>query len=62
MEVNYLSSDQYSVNENMQFKTSKLRSHLRNYSNAHIVVKGTISITGTNNANRRKTHSLDDAL
>ena len=62
MEVNCLLSDQYAVNEKMQFKTSKLRSHLCNYSDAHIVVKGTISATGTNNAKRRKTHSLDDAL
>ena len=30
-----------------------LRSDLCDYGNADIVVKGTISVTGTNNANRR---------
>ena len=38
MEVNDLSSDQYSVNKNM-FKTSMLRSDLCDYSDAYIVVK-----------------------
>ena len=30
-----------------------LRSDLCDYGNADVVVKGTISVTGTNNANRR---------
>ena len=30
-----------------------LRSDLCGYSDAHIVVKGRISVTGTNNANKR---------
>ena len=53
IEVNDLSSGQYSVNENIRFKTSMLRSDLCDYSDAYIVVKGRISVTGTNNANRR---------
>ena len=31
-----------------------LRSDLCDYSNAYIFVKGTITVTGTNNDNRRK--------
>ena len=52
-EVNDLSSSQYSVNKNISFKTSMLRSDLYDYSHAYIVLKGRISVTGTNNANRR---------
>ena len=44
IEVNYLSSGQYSVNKNIRFKTSVLRSHLCDYSDAYIVVKGTIDL------------------
>ena len=44
IEVNDLSSGQYSVNKNIRFKTSILRSDLCDYSDAHIVVKGTIYI------------------
>ena len=51
--ANDLSSGQYSVNKNIRFNASMLRSDLCDYSNADIVVKGTISVTGTNNANRR---------
>ena len=53
VEVNDLSSGQYSVNKNIRFKTSMLRSDLCDYSDAYIVAKGIISVTGTNNANRR---------
>ena len=42
IEVNDLSSCQYSVNKNMRFKTSMLRSHLCDYNDLYIVVKGTI--------------------
>ena len=44
IEVNYLSSGQYSVNKNIRFKNSVLRSHLCDYSDAYIVVKGTIDL------------------
>ena len=35
IEVNDFSSDQYSVNKNIRFKTSKLRSDLCDYSDAY---------------------------
>ena len=40
VEVNDLSNGQYSVNNNIRFKTSMLRLDLCDYSNAYIVVKG----------------------
>ena len=40
METNDLSSGPYSANKNVKFKTSMLRS----YSDAYIVVKGTIDL------------------
>ena len=39
VEVNDLSSGQYSDNKNIRFKTSMLRSDLCDYSDAGIVVK-----------------------
>ena len=52
-EVNDLSSDQYSFNKNVRFKTSLFRSDLCDYSDAYIAVKGRISVTNTNAANER---------
>ena len=46
IEVNDLSSGQYSVNKNIRFKTSMLRSDLCNYSDAYIVAKGRITVEG----------------
>ena len=37
------------------FKTPKLRSDLCDYSHAYIVVKGGVTIIGTNNVSTRKT-------
>ena len=54
VEVNDLSSGQYSVNKNIGFKTSMLISDLCDYSDAYIVVKERISVRGTENANIRK--------
>ena len=48
IEVNDLSSGQYSVNKNIRFKTSMLISDLSDYSDAYIVVKGTITVEGDN--------------
>ena len=45
VEVNYVSSGQYSVNKNT-------RSDLCDYSDAYMVVKVTISVAGTYGANR----------
>ena len=47
VEVNDLSSGQYSFNKNIRFKTSMLRSYLCDYSDAYIVVKGTIDLLAT---------------
>ena len=55
VEVNDLSSGQYSDNKNIRFKTSMLRSNLCDYRDAYIVVKGRISLRGNNNANTRNT-------
>ena len=52
IEVN-LSGGQNSVNKNITFKTKMLTSDLCNYSNAHIFVKGRISIRGNNDAKKR---------
>ena len=42
-----------SVDKNLRFKTPKLRSDLRDYSDAYIAVKKRVSVRGTNSANRR---------
>ena len=47
IEVNDLSGGQYSVNKNIRFRIPILRSDLCNYSDAYIVFKGKISVTGT---------------
>ena len=54
VEVNDLSSGQYSVNKNIRFKTSMLRADLCDYSDAYIVLKERISVRDTENANIRK--------
>ena len=53
IEINDLSSSQYSPSKNIMFKTSMLRSDLCDYSDAYIVVKGRISVRGTYTANRK---------
>ena len=47
IELKSLSGGQYSVNKNIRFETPVLRSDLCDYSNAYIVVKGTIAVEGT---------------
>ena len=54
VEVNYLSSGHNSDNKIIRFKTSMLRSNLRDYNDAYIVVKGRISVRDTNKSNTRK--------
>ena len=44
IEVNDLSSGQYSIDKSLRFKTSVLRSDLCDYSDVYIVVKGTIDL------------------
>ena len=53
VELNNLSSGQYSVKKNMWLKISMLMSDLCDYNDAYIIVKGIISVTGTNGAKRR---------
>ena len=40
--------DRYKLSKQIRFKTSMLRSHLCDFSDAYIVVKGTITVTKTN--------------
>ena len=49
IEVNDLTGGQYSVDKNIRFKTPMLRSDLCDYSDAYIVVKGTINLGATGN-------------
>ena len=58
MKVNDLSSGPYSVNKNIRFKTSLLRSDLCDYSDAYIVVKGIITVEEDNDAKTRKKANL----
>ena len=53
IKVNDLSGGQYSVNKNIRCKIAMLRSDLCDHSSAYVFVKGRISVTGTDNANRR---------
>ena len=48
IKVNDLSNSQNSVNKNITFETSLLRSDLCSYSDACIVVKGRITVEGIN--------------
>ena len=47
VEVNDLSSGQYSINKNIRFKTSMLISDLCDFSDAYIVVKGRTNVRAT---------------
>ena len=51
--VNDLPSGQYSMNKNIRFKNSMLRSDLCDYSDAYVVVKETVTVTDTDNDNKR---------
>ena len=46
--------DRYKTCKQIRFKTSMLRSNLCDYSDAYIVVEGTITVTDPNNANYDK--------
>ena len=52
IEANDLSDGQYSVNENIRFKTPMLRSDFCHCNDTYIVVKNTITVEGTNPVNR----------
>ena len=46
VEINDESRGTYNVNSQIKFKTTMLKSNLCDYSDAYILVKGTITITG----------------
>ena len=48
IEINNESRGTY-IGDDIKFKTTMLRSNLCDYSDAHILVKGTITITGAGN-------------
>ena len=54
IEVYDQSKGNYDVNKETRIKTSMLRSDLSDYSNAYVVVKGTITVTKADNANKNK--------
>ena len=53
IEVNDLSSSQYSVSKNVRFKNPMLRSNLCDYSDAYIVEKRRITVQYINPISRR---------
>ena len=54
IEVYHQSGGNYNVNKEIRIKTSMLRSDLCDYSDAYIVVKGTITVTELDNAKKIK--------
>ena len=52
--VNDLSSGQYSASKKIMFKTSMLRADLCNYSDAYIVDNGTITVEGDDDDNKER--------
>ena len=54
IEVYDQSEKSYNVNKEIRIKTPMLRSDLCDFSDAYIVVKGTITVTNPNNAKRNK--------
>ena len=54
IEVNDQSGKNCNVNKWIRIKTPMLRSNLCDYSDAYIVVKGTITVTDSDNAKRNK--------
>ena len=54
MEVYDQSEGNYYVNTEIRIKTSMLRPDLCDFSDAYVVVKGTITVVKSNNAKRNK--------
>ena len=54
IEVYNQSAGNYNVNKEIRIETSMLRSNLCDYSEAYIVVKGTITVVRPNNAKKIK--------
>ena len=53
-EVYHQSEKNCNVNKEIRIKISMLRSDLCDFSDAYIVVKGTITVTNPNNAKKKK--------
>ena len=49
-------SKNYNPNKGIRIKTSMLRSDLCDFSDAYIVVEGTITLEGDSNANKKNLH------
>ena len=54
----YNAKDRYKPSQQIRFKTSMLRSDLSDFSDAYTVVKGTITVTGTNSKIQKKAFSI----
>ena len=60
VEINDESRGTYNVNSQIKFKTTMLKSSLCNYSDAYILVRGTITIAGAvDNAATRQADERD---
>ena len=53
-EINHQSKGVYNTNSEIRFKATMLKSSLCDYSNAYILVKGRIAITGAGNNDRAR--------
>ena len=63
VEINDESRGTYNVNSQIKFKTTMLKSSLCDYSDAYILVKGKITITGAgHDAAARQADERDSAL
>ena len=52
IEIHDQSGGTYNTNKQIRFKTSMLRSDLCNFSDAYIVVKGVVTVTGALNRDK----------
>ena len=52
----------YSANKDIRFKTAMLRSNLCNHTDANILLKGTIAITGVGAAAARQADKIDKSV
>ena len=63
LKINDESRGTYNVNSQIKFKTTMLKSSLFDYSDAYILVKGTITITGAGaDAAARQTYERDKGV
>ena len=62
VEINDESRGAYNVNSQIKFKTAMLKSSLCDYSDAYILVKGTISVNNTAAAGANANHTNKKAI